>query len=145
MVLSDEVAVMHEGHVLQVAAPETVYTRPANRTVAAFVGAPNLLAAKTREVRPGGGASLARVEGEGWEGWCSGPEDLAPGEPVTVIVRPEVIQLGGRAGAGIAWTGRVQQRSSAAPGTCTRARSDPTASAWMPPRTRPWRRAPPSR
>ena len=110
MVLSDEIAVMHEGRVLQAAAPETIYTRPANRTVAAFVGAPNLLEAKTREVRPATGATLARVEGEGWEGWCAGPEDLVAGEPVTVIVRPEVIQFGGRPGPGIAWTGVVQQR-----------------------------------
>jgi iron(III) transport system ATP-binding protein len=51
MVLSDEIAVMHEGRVLQVAAPEAIYTRPANRTVAAFVGSPNLLVAKAREVR----------------------------------------------------------------------------------------------
>ena len=110
MVLSDEIAVMHEGHVLQVAAPEAIYTRPANRTVAAFVGAPNLLEAKTREVRRGPGVALARVEGDGWEGWCSGPEDLTAGEPVTVIVRPEVIQLRGRHGPGLAWTGVVRQR-----------------------------------
>jgi iron(III) transport system ATP-binding protein len=110
MVLSDEIAVMHEGHVLQVAAPETIYTRPANRTVAAFVGSPNLLAAKTREVRRGAGGTLARVEGEGWDGWCAGPEDLAAGELVTVIVRPEAVQLGRRPGIGIAWTGVVRQR-----------------------------------
>jgi iron(III) transport system ATP-binding protein len=110
MVLSDEIAVMHEGRVLQVAAPETVYTRPANRTVAAFVGAPNLLEAKTREVRREAGATLARVEGDGWDGWCSGPDDLVAGEPVTVIVRPEVIQFGERPGPGIAWAGVVQQR-----------------------------------
>src|SRR6185295_1027559 len=42
MVLSDEIAVMHEGRVLQRADPQTIYTRPANRTVAAFVGTPNL-------------------------------------------------------------------------------------------------------
>jgi iron(III) transport system ATP-binding protein len=110
MVLSDEIAVMHEGRVLQAAAPETIYTRPANRTVAAFVGAPNLLEAKIREIRREAGAALARVEGDGWEGWCTGPEDLTAGEPVTVIVRPEAIQLGGRPGTGIAWTGVVRQR-----------------------------------
>jgi ABC-type Fe3+/spermidine/putrescine transport system ATPase subunit len=54
--------------------------------------------------------ALARVEGDGWEGWCSGPEDLTAGEPVTVIVRPEVIQLGGRHRPGLAWTGVVRQR-----------------------------------
>jgi iron(III) transport system ATP-binding protein len=114
MVLSDEIAVMHEGRVLQTAAPETLYARPASRTVAAFFGAPNLLAAKTREVRRGHDSALARVEGEGWEGWCTGPPELQPGEAVTVIVRPEVIRLGRGAGArpqaGIAWRGVIRQR-----------------------------------
>jgi len=113
MVLSDEVAVMHEGRVLQVAPPETIYTRPVNRTVAAFVGTPNLLPAKAREVRQAPGATLARVEGEGWTGWCSAPADLQSGEMVTVIVRPEAIQLGRAtmgSTPGIAWTGIVRQR-----------------------------------
>jgi iron(III) transport system ATP-binding protein len=110
MVLSDEIAVMHEGRVLQTAAPETIYTRPANRTIAAFFGAPNLLAAKAREVRRGAGVTVVRVEGDGWEGWCSGPEDLMPGEALTVIVRPEVIQFGGRPETGITWKGTVRQR-----------------------------------
>jgi iron(III) transport system ATP-binding protein len=110
MVLSDEIAVMHEGRVLQAAPPETIYTRPANRTIAAFFGAPNLLEAKAREVRRAPGGTVARVEGDGWEGWCSGPEDLVPGEALTVIVRPEVIQFGGRPETGIVWKGTVRQR-----------------------------------
>jgi iron(III) transport system ATP-binding protein len=110
MVLSDEVAVMHEGRVLQAAPPETVYTRPANRTIAAFFGSPNLLEAKARAVRRQGSVALVRVEGAGWEGWCTAPADLAPGEALTLIVRPEVIQFGGRAEPGIAWTGVVRQR-----------------------------------
>jgi iron(III) transport system ATP-binding protein len=68
MVLSDEIAVMHEGRVLQMAPPETIYTRPANRTVAAFVGTPNLLEAKRarcvgagRDPGPRGGRRLDRL------------------------------------------------------------------------------------
>jgi len=114
MVLSDEIAVMHEGRVLQTAEPETLYARPASRTVAAFFGAPNLLAAKAREVRRGADAALARMEGDVWEGWCMGPPDLQAGEAVTVVVRPEVIRIGRAAGerpeAGIAWRGVVRQR-----------------------------------
>jgi iron(III) transport system ATP-binding protein len=111
MVLADEIVVMHDGRVLQAAVPETIYTRPANRTVAAFFGSPNLLEAKAREVRRAAGATLARVEGNGWEGWCSAPDDLQAGEAVTVIVRPEVIQLGGRPPqTGITWRGVVRQR-----------------------------------
>jgi spermidine/putrescine transport system ATP-binding protein len=114
MVLSDEIAVMHAGRILQVAPPETIYTRPANRTVAAFVGMPNLLDAKIREVRREPMGTLALVDGEGWEGWCSAGDDAQPGEVVTVIVRPEVIQLVRGASArlepGLAWRGVVTQR-----------------------------------
>ena len=111
MVLSDEIAMMHEGRVLQVAVPETIYTRPASRTVAAFFGSPNLLEAKAREVRRQDGVTLVRVEGNGWQGWCQGPEALQAGDAVILIARPEVIQLGGPPPAtGIAWRGVVRQR-----------------------------------
>jgi len=111
MVLSDQVAVMHEGRVLQVAPPETVYTRPASRAVAAFVGMPNLLSAKVLETRPAGDGVLARVGGDGWDGWCSGPADLRAGEAVTVIVRPEAVQLNrSLPPPGLEWVGTVTRR-----------------------------------
>jgi iron(III) transport system ATP-binding protein len=113
MVLSDEIALMHEGRVLQVADPPTIYRYPASRTVAAFFGTPNLLPAKIRGVRGG----TVRVEGDGWEGWCAAPPDVQAGEPVTVVVRPEVLRFGAPAldggmatDGGIAWTGVVRQR-----------------------------------
>jgi iron(III) transport system ATP-binding protein len=130
MVLSDEIAVMHDGRVLQRADPQTVYARPASRTVAAFFGAPNLLPAKVREVRRDGEATLARVDGDGWEGWCAVPPDVREGDAVSVVVRPEIVRIAGdeagsesaRAGsrsegvspdagrAGIAWRGVARQR-----------------------------------
>src|SRR6185295_12790256 len=111
MVLSDEIAVMHEGRVLQAAAPEIMYARPASRAVAAFFGTPNLLPAKVREVRGESGEILAQVDGEGWEGWCAAPANVQAGDAVTVIARPEIIRLGAeRPRTGIVWTGIVRQR-----------------------------------
>jgi iron(III) transport system ATP-binding protein len=117
MVLSDEIAVMHEGRVLQRADPQTVYARPASRTVAAFFGAPNLLAAKVREVRREGAGALARVDGEGWEGWCAAPGDVQAGDAVTVVVRPEIVRITTDAARamddgrpGIGWRGVARQR-----------------------------------
>ena len=111
MVLSDEIAMMHEGKLLQVADPQTIYTRPANRTVAAFFGMPNLLPAKAREVRREERDVMAHVDGEGWNGWCAAPDTVQAGDAVTVIVRPEMIRLGvARDGRGIAWKGVVRQR-----------------------------------
>src|SRR5947208_10927810 len=47
--LSDRVAVMRDGRVLQVAAPKTLYERPVNRFVADFVGTNNFLPGTCRE------------------------------------------------------------------------------------------------
>jgi iron(III) transport system ATP-binding protein len=108
MALADRVALMHNGRLLQVAPPEEIYARPANRTVAEFFGMPNLLAAKILEMD----GTLARVVGDGCEGWCSAPADAKPGEHVTVLIRPEAIELL-RAqpvdGGGIVWHGCVVQ------------------------------------
>ena len=90
---------------------QTIYTRPANRIVAAFVGAPQSRAAEdargAARRRP---ARWRAVEGDGWEGWCAGPQDLAAGEPVTVIVRPEASSSASRPATGITWNGTVVQR-----------------------------------
>lgn len=53
MSMSDRVAVMREGRILQIGTPEEIYLQPANLDVARFVGAPriNLLPA---EIRPNG-------------------------------------------------------------------------------------------
>ena len=47
--LSDRVAVMRDGHVLQVASPKEVYERPTSRFVADFVGTNNFLSGVVRE------------------------------------------------------------------------------------------------
>ena len=49
--LSDRIAVMKDGHVLQVGAPKQLYERPRTRFVADFVGTNNLVAGEVRERR----------------------------------------------------------------------------------------------
>ena len=48
LALSDRIAVMHQGELQQYGAPREVYTRPANRTVADFMGLVNLIPARVR-------------------------------------------------------------------------------------------------
>ena len=43
LTMSDRIAVMNEGELLQVATPEEIYERPTNRFVADFIGQTNLL------------------------------------------------------------------------------------------------------
>jgi len=78
--IADEVAVMLEGEIVQLAPPEELYARPATREAAAFVGGANFL----RGVASGG-----RV-------WCELGVIESPGAPegeVEAMLRPEEITL----------------------------------------------------
>src|SRR3989442_14244812 len=55
LALSDRIAVMQLGQVQQFGTPLEVYTRPANRMVADFMGLVNLVPGKVRDVRDGAG------------------------------------------------------------------------------------------
>jgi ABC-type Fe3+/spermidine/putrescine transport system ATPase subunit len=49
LAISDHVIVMNQGRIEQIAAPETLYNRPASLFVADFVGAANLIEGKVRQ------------------------------------------------------------------------------------------------
>jgi iron(III) transport system ATP-binding protein len=64
--LSDRVAVMRDGKILQVAPPKTLYERPVNRFVADFVGTNNFISGVCRErsaERTGVETPLGRLAG----------------------------------------------------------------------------------
>ena len=60
MALSDRIAVMHQGELQQLGAPREVYARPANRTVADFMGLVNLIPARVRARRRPAGRRARR-------------------------------------------------------------------------------------
>ena len=83
MTMSDRIAVMMAGEILQVGAPHDLYMSPVDRRVAAFVGSPpiNLLQ-----------AALATSGDVTVSGRCIGAiHDAGPARPVTLGIRPEVI------------------------------------------------------
>jgi len=88
--LSDRVAVMREGRIVQTATPKHLYERPATRFVADFVGVNNFLAGVCREAADG------RVVVDTALGLVRGRAGavVRPGEPCVVAVRPENIALG---------------------------------------------------
>jgi iron(III) transport system ATP-binding protein len=90
MALSDRIAVLHGGALLQDGPPREVYARPASRVVADFMGLVNLLPG--RVVRAGSGES--RVSVAGGEplriGLVGGMTD---GAEVQVAIRPESLRL----------------------------------------------------
>ncbi|HEX4113351.1 MAG TPA: TOBE domain-containing protein, partial [Stellaceae bacterium] len=82
------IAVMKDGRVEQVGAPEFVYENPVNRFVAGFLGAINLFEGK---VAASDGGSLLVETDVGRLAVKHAP--LAAGTAVAVAVRPEKIQL----------------------------------------------------
>jgi multiple sugar transport system ATP-binding protein len=103
MSMSDRIAVMRDGEILQVASPDEIFRTPANRFVAEFIGDPpiNMLPAK---VEADGGTLFARLPGD----WTIplGRAALAEGEYLLGI-RPHELDLAPAAGPEIA-AGTVQ-------------------------------------
>jgi putative spermidine/putrescine transport system ATP-binding protein len=88
--LSDRVAVLRDGVVQQMGAPEEVYATPASAYVAGFLGYRNLLPA-TVEATTGSAVRLRLPAGGQVTGVPRAP--LSPPDSVVVAIRPEDIDL----------------------------------------------------
>jgi spermidine/putrescine transport system ATP-binding protein len=85
LTMSDRIAVMNEGQILQVGSPNDIYDRPAHRFVADFIGDTNFLSAEL--VESNDGVSLLKLaSGKTIE---SGQTDASANETVNIAVRPE--------------------------------------------------------
>ena len=82
LTMSDRVAVMHSGNILQIGAPREIYNHPIDRFVADFIGETNFLTARVEANR----ATLA--SGEVLAAEVTGHK----GE-VTIAVRPEQVRI----------------------------------------------------
>jgi len=93
MVLSDRIAIMQAGRIVQVGSPADIYRRPVNRFVAGFMGEVNIL-----PVAAGRFAGLDLPAPDGGAFAVLRPENLRPGEgalSVTATVR-QAMTLGSR-------------------------------------------------
>jgi iron(III) transport system ATP-binding protein len=97
LALSDQIAVMSAGRVQQRGTPFEVYSEPANRMVADFMGLVNLVPGKVRTVTNGRGtielAGDLAVD-------VAVHERFSPGDAVEVSIRPENIRLAEPGAAG---------------------------------------------
>lgn len=105
--VGDRVAVLHDGHLQQVAVPEVLYRKPASRFVATFIGRASTVQGVVREVETQQGSTQhtqtqraqtqrARVEilGARWSGVTpEGAPGLSPGMEVDVVLKPEGLGL----------------------------------------------------
>jgi ABC-type Fe3+/spermidine/putrescine transport system ATPase subunit len=90
LTLSDRVAVMADGQVIQVDTPSGLYDRPRNRKVAAFVGTMNFFDATLHGHVDGRVAEIAGLGRQHLNGHA-GPR--GDGERVLIAIRPESMAL----------------------------------------------------
>lgn len=90
--MSDLVAVIDKGNVVQMGPPREIYGRPKSAFVAGFVGATNLVRGKVTRPLNGKGLGAVVLEG-GEEIACAFQEMLPAGEDIAVSIRPESMDL----------------------------------------------------
>jgi len=96
MAVSDRIAVMNEGSVVQEGTAEDLYHRPASQFVAQFVGRVNLVAGRVAETA----GEAVKIEALGVVvGARSLRKGLGRGDTVVLVVRPEAIAMAPGAGA----------------------------------------------
>ena len=90
--MSDRIAVIDRGRIVQIGAPRDIYFRPKNEFVATFVGATNIVrgiavgAVQTDAVAP------VKLE-DGTVLRCLFPQVASNGAPIAVSIRPECLAL----------------------------------------------------
>jgi spermidine/putrescine transport system ATP-binding protein len=86
LTMSDRIAVMHDGRILQVGTPRDIYERPAERFVADFIGETNFLTGRIIEAQ--GGQAKLDLDGGGTIE-AALPEGFEAVGGATLVVRPE--------------------------------------------------------
>lgn len=89
LTMSDRIAVMNEGLVAQIGAPEDLYDRPGSRFVASFIGESNFLPATVCGLE--GGVVVADCQGATIRAVCPGRP--ATGDKVMLTTRPERLRF----------------------------------------------------
>jgi len=89
LTMSDRIAVMNDGRFEQVGTPTEVYEQPASKFVADFIGTANIFDGTVTETRDG----RAVVDCGEFEMIAIAPDEVAVGDAVTVVTRPEHTQV----------------------------------------------------
>ena len=103
--LSDRIVVIRGGKIEQVGTPREIYTEPATRFVADFIGFDNLLSATVTEVR--GGSTGVRLVSAAGPVWTSKGISCAPGTQVVLAARADDLEVGPLGSPGSSSGGQV--------------------------------------
>lgn len=92
LTMSDRIAVMDKGHVLQIGKPQDIYDRPATRFVADFIGETNFLPATVLELWANGEVMVNVADRFPLHVSTHG-KSVKVGDKITLGLRPEKIDL----------------------------------------------------
>jgi putative spermidine/putrescine transport system ATP-binding protein len=90
LTMSDRIAVMHQGRIVQLGLPEDLYERPANPFVADFIGESNFLEVTVKDVTGGFARTLTD---DGLEVVLAVGDAGTEGTRLTLALRPERVRL----------------------------------------------------
>jgi spermidine/putrescine transport system ATP-binding protein len=120
LTMSDRLAVMDRGKVLQVGTPREIYEEPNSRFVADFIGETNFL---TGQVISHQGESLGVLVDEQLSLSLSHTEPLAKGQAIALVIRPEKVHLyPADYSEHPCWSGLVEEAVYLGTDTCYRVR-----------------------
>ncbi len=106
--IADRMAILEDGHILQVGSPREVYRRPFGRTVAHFIGETDFVPGTLISLESGN-AIVDTAIGR-FHGHLGDPSDRpSVGDAVTLSIRPECWRLDARAGTINSVAGRIGQ------------------------------------
>ncbi len=94
MVISDRIAVMDSGDIVQIGTAQEIYERPANRFVADFIGAMNFMSGEVVQVLQDTDGVYVRTEFSD-KMLCKTPNitETTPGKKVYASIRPEDVEV----------------------------------------------------
>jgi iron(III) transport system ATP-binding protein len=92
LAMSDRVAIISQGHLLQEGSPREIYVHPKNAFVAAFMGSVNFFKGRVQASHESG-SLLRSVDTSLGKVSCLLPDDITSGSEILLIIRPERIFL----------------------------------------------------
>ena len=106
LTMSDQIAVMNAGKIVEIGSPQDIYLRPQTRFAANFIGMTNVIPGQTKDAREG----LCVVQTSLGEIHCRVDDSRLFDDKVIILVRPESVHLSSHAqisGKNI-WSGEVK-------------------------------------
>ncbi|EKF59003.1 spermidine/putrescine ABC transporter ATPase [Agrobacterium albertimagni AOL15] len=93
MTVSDRIAVMDKGILVQVATPAEIYEAPNSRYVADFIGDINILEARVEAKESQGSEDLVRIDSDGVKITVEQTCEANKGDAVAFAIRPEKVRI----------------------------------------------------